>query len=396
MLDLQQMHQHILAWDSGNDANRRRTIQSLKHLGPQDWAGVPVKGVHALVQSLRQHLESDMKQAFMRQEVVTILGNIGPPSEPTVPILIALLDEGNPDGVREAAATAIGKIGGESRAADHKVRAALLHLWQSPGNTQDSLVRLGKTLCKLKIDAKGLVRFLTNILMVDQDAALRTAAAEALAWCNKNEPDVVPALLSTALNDRREEVRQRAQASLDQLGLSNEKAIQLCAKQLNECPYAETALRKSGQAAVPALIETLRAQELGTRAKAVRILSSLGESAAAAIPELTNALHDRDFDLRLAAAKCLWNITKKAELAVPVLVSLLEKDLAAPQGAEETRRRFLQTVMEALQRIGPPAQAAVAALTDKAKDKNRLVSESAVSALKVIAPALTLKVAARK
>ena len=396
MLDLQQMHQHILAWDSGNDASRRRTLQSLKNLEEKDWAGVPVKEVHALVESLRQHLQSDIRQAFMRQEVVTILGNIGRRSEPTVPILIELLDEGNPDGIREAAATGLAKIGAEGKAADLKVRAALIKLWLSPGNTQSSLVRIGKTLCKLRIDATGLVRFLTSILAANPETSLRTAAAEALAWCNKNEPDVVPALLSAALNDRHEEVRQRAQASLDQLRLPHKKAIQLCVKQLNESPYAEMALRKSGQVAVPALIGALRGQEPGTREKAVRILSSLGELAAAAVPALINTLHDRDFELRLAAAKSLWNITKKADVVVPVLVALLEKDWAALQVADETRRRFLQTVMEALQRIGPPADAAVSALTVKAKDKNRLVSESAVRALNVIAPAMMLKVASRK
>jgi HEAT repeat protein len=393
MLDMQQMHQHIQAWDSGNDASRRRILQSLKNLEEKDWAGVPVKGVHALVESFRQHLQS---QAFMRQEVVTILGNIGPRSEPTVPILIELLDEGNPDAIREAAATALGKIGAEGKSPDQKVRAALINLWLSPGNTQNSQVRLGKTLCKLRIDAAGLSRFLTSILAANQDASLRTAAAEALAWCNKNEPDVVPALLSAALNDRHEAVRQRAQASLDQLRLSHEKAIALCAKQLKESPYAETALRKSGPLAVPALIEALNDQEPGTREKATRILSGLGEAAVAAVPALTTGLQDRDFELRLAAAKALWNITKKADVVVPVLVTLLEKGWAAPQVANETRRRFLQSVMETLQRIGPPAHAAVSALADKAKDKNRLVSESALTALKVIAPTMTVKVATRK
>src|ERR1700730_2011171 len=110
MLDLREIQQHIVAWDSGNDANRRRVLQSLKNVGAQDWAESPGKGVHALVDSFRQHLERDMKQAFMRQEVVTILGNIGAPSEPAVPMLIELLDESNPDGVREAAAIALGKI----------------------------------------------------------------------------------------------------------------------------------------------------------------------------------------------------------------------------------------------------------------------------------------------
>ena len=55
-----------------------------------------------------------------------------------------------------------------------------------------------------------------------------------------------------------------------------------------------------------------------------------------------------------------------------------------------TRRRFLQTVMEALWRIGPPAKAAMPALVAKSKDKNRLISESAFSALRKIAgPPLT-------
>src|SRR5262245_29865841 len=121
MLDLQQMHQRILAWDSGNDTSRRRTLQSLKNLEEKDWAGVPAKEVHALVESLRQHLQRDIRQAFMRQEVVTILGSIGPRSEATVPILIELLNEGNPDGIRAAAATALGKIGADGKAADLKV-----------------------------------------------------------------------------------------------------------------------------------------------------------------------------------------------------------------------------------------------------------------------------------
>jgi hypothetical protein len=45
------------------------------------------------------------------------------------------------------------------------------------------------------------------------------------------------------------------------------------------------------------------------------------------------------------------------------------------------RRTFLQTVMEALGRIGPPAKGAVPALTAMAKDANRHVRESALLAL---------------
>jgi hypothetical protein len=128
------------------------------------------------------------------------------------------------------------------------------------------------------------------------------------------------------------------------------------------------------------------------RETAIRILSSLGEGAAEAVPALTTLLRDKDRDVRLAAAKSLWNITKQPEVAVPVLVDLLGVKWAAGQASSESRRGFLQTVIEALRRIGPPAQAAVAALQAKTKYHNRLVSESAFRALHAIAPAVAARV----
>jgi HEAT repeat protein len=205
---------------------------------------------------------------------------------------------------------------------------------------------------------------------------------------------VVPALLFAILSDPKEEVRQMAQAGLDQMHLSPEKAIQLCCSQLGESSYAEAALRKSGQLAVSALIEALSTKEPATRVKAARTLGCLGEVAAAAAPALTKALHDNDPDVRLAAAKGLWNITKTADV-VPALVDLLKVKKATDLEAAETRRRFLQTVMEALRRIGPPATAAVPALTAMTKDSNRHIRESALSALQVIAPAAATKLGLR-
>jgi HEAT repeat protein len=173
---------------------------------------------------------------------------------------------------------------------------------------------------------------------------------------------------------------------MEQLGLTPEKAIQVCSKQLKDSLYAETALRKSGPIAVPGLIEALKMDEPIIREKAIRTLGFIGELAVEAVPQLTKALHDKDPDVRLAAAKSMWNITKNAELAVPVLVGLLDdKRYTAPE-AGEARRQFLQTVLEALQRIGPPAKSAIPALNHKTKDKNRLISESAFSALREISP----------
>ena len=85
-------------------------------------------------------------------------------------------------------------------------------------------------------------------MVASPDSSLRKAASEALAWCGKEEPDVVPALLTAALHDKDEAVRLKAEASLTQMRLSHDKAIQLCAKQLTESTYAEAALRKQWSA----------------------------------------------------------------------------------------------------------------------------------------------------
>jgi len=196
----------------------------------------------------------------------------------------------------------------------------------------------------------------------------------------------VPALLTAALKDKDEEVRQVAEASLAQLRLSHDQAVRVCSKQLQGSCLAESALRNSGQVAVPALVEALGTDESTVREKAARILGGIGELAAEAVPALTTAVQDKDPAVRLAVAKSLWNITNNADVAVPALVDLLEEKGAVTTEAGETRRRFLQTVMEALGRIGPPATAAVSALEAKAKDKNRHVSECALRALRNIAP----------
>jgi len=421
MLDLRQLRNDIQALDKGDDAACRQALQSLKQHDPQDWAAAPLPVINGLVKSLQDQLRNGMKRPSSRQEVATILGNIGSRSEPAVPQLIELLQTRTPDSTCEAAATALGKIGKEAKGAvdqlivllsngrtgrivqvvralsdigcaDQRVRSALIDLWLSSSQSQTSQVQVAIALCKLKLDAKGLLRFLTTTLVASQDATLRESAAEALGWCNKNEVDVVPALLTAALRDKKDEVRLRAEAALNQLGLSREKAIRLCAKQLSESAYAETALRHGGQAAVPALIDALRTEEPKTREKAARILGCIGEAAVEAAPALTELLHARDLDVRLAAAKGLWIITKNADVIVPVLVDLLDDKWAAAFEAGESHRRYLQGVIESLGRIGLAGKAAVPALTSKTKDKNRLISESALYALKEIAPLVATKV----
>jgi hypothetical protein len=104
-----------------------------------------------------------------------------------------------------------------------------------------------------------------------------------------------------------------------------------------------------------------------------------------AAPAVTAALRDKDMVIRLAAAKCLWSITKEPNTAVPALIALLDVKWPAADDSSAERRRFLQTVIEALWRIGSAARAAVPALTVKTKDKCRHISASALNALNAIA-----------
>ncbi len=419
MLDLTQLQHDIQALTKGDEPSRREAIRSLKQHDEQEWAKAPLKLVQPLLEMLRNQIpkasSGEVKQPQVRQEIIVLLGNLGPRAEPAVGQLMDLLEPGVSDGVREAAATALGKIGKESKVAvdkliavlgpecrvplaarvaralgdigcaDHRVRTALSNLWLLPMDDQNSRLHIAIALCKLKLDARGLLPHITKTLVTNQNMALRKLAAEALGWCSKNDVDAVPAL-TVALHEEDEDMVRLANAGLEQMKLTPEKAVLLCAKQLKDSLYAEAALRKSGPLAVPALIEALAMDDVGAREKSARTLGGMGEAAAAAVPALTEALEDKDPVVRLAAAKSLWHITKNGDLVVPVLAELLRGKYPTAADGSEDRRRFLQSVIESLCRIGPPAKAAVPALVSKSKDENRLIRESAQRALREIAP----------
>jgi HEAT repeat protein len=386
MLDLGHLQDHIHALQKGDGVARRQAIRSLKDYKDCEWAAVSHKVIQPLVELLQDSLSGDVKQTAIHQDVVTILGNIGPRAERAIPQLIEFLRAGNPAGMQEAAAMALGKCGRIGSA--DEICVALSNLWMAPGQNQNTQVRVASALCKLRIEANGILRFLTSNVMASPDASHRRSAVEALASCSKNEIDVVPALLAAALHDKDEEVRQAAEASLAELHLTREKAMRVCAQQLKESSYAETALRNAGQLGVAALTEALDVEDAITREKAARTLGCLREEAREAVPALRAVLRDKDLNVRLAAAKALWNVSNDAEIVAPVLVDLLEKHGAAGAGATESRRRNLQNVIEALQRVGPPAEVAVPALMKLTTDANRLIRESALRAVKTIVPTI--------
>lgn len=424
MLEQARLRSYLQALKSGNENSRRDAIHALKQHERSEWDALTQDAVRPVIDALRQQLpksqENGAKPPLFRQEVVATLGNIGPRAHPALPQLVDLLSDGVPDGVREATATALGKIGKEARVAvdglihiiqsncrialadrvaralgeigcaDHRVKNALTTLWLYPIHSQSNQVQIAISLCKLGIDAPNLLKFLTATLVGSRDTSLRKSALEALAWCRKTDIDVVPAL-TAALHDDDEEIRKQAEAALANMKLNQVRAIHLCAQQLKEANHAETALRKSGQMAVPALIEALDSKEPLAREKAARTLGAIGEAAAEAAPALADILDDKHLEVRLAAAKGLWNVSKNADAVVPVLSELLASKTFPNPDAPDARRSFYQSVIESLCRIGIHAKAAIPALTRKTKDENRLIRESAQRALREIGPPLSTK-----
>jgi hypothetical protein len=318
------------------------------------------------------------------------LGDIGKDSAPAIGHLVQLLATSRP-ALSIQVIRALGNIG----IADDEVRSVLLSRWATRLQEQNGKEQVAIALCKLHIHPDNLLCTLTANLMASHHADERKTAAAALAWCDMDEIDVVPALLKASLSDTNGEVRETAQSGLDRMGLSHKQAIDLCARQLGISLYAEAALKKSGSLATAVLIEALASDESMVRVKAMRALECLGEAAADAIPALTKAALDKDLDIRLAALKALWSTSKSEDRVVPELIKLLDANTVARLTDSETRRRFLQTVMEALRRIGPPARAAISALTTMTKDDNRHVRESAAITLQKILPAAVGKSAAR-
>ncbi len=271
MLELAQIQRCIHALESSDEESRRETIHFLKGVDADVWTNIPRKALPPLVQVLQRLLESGSKSLPTRNEIIVVLGQMGPAAGSAIPQLVGLLADGNADAVREAAATALGRMGSDARAAidplilllshsrtslavqalralvlvggrDERLATALTELWQLSSLGLNVRIELAIAMCKSKIDGGDALAFLTWTAAVNPAANERRAAVGALAFCSRNQPEVVAVLVRAALTDKDEEVRKVADASLAQLRLTRSKALEICARQLADSAHAEAAL----------------------------------------------------------------------------------------------------------------------------------------------------------
>jgi HEAT repeat protein len=126
-------------------------------------------------------------------------------------------------------------------------------------------------------------------------------------------------------------------------------------------------------AAVPALIDCLRAPEPGVSRKAAEVLMDIGPSANEAVPALGEVMRDEALATRVIAATARWRITGDPAPSVPVILAALRaKDdgsmWALPQGAFGLQNYGFNSRMTALWfagELGPLARESLPVLVER-------------------------------
>jgi HEAT repeat protein len=200
--------------------------------------------------------------AETRRQLTLAIGEMEGGAKSTVPQLIALLDDPNPD-VRLSATYLLPRVGG--------IR----------GNTA----------------AKSAIPKLV-LMIKDPDPTVSLSAATAVAGMATLAEDAIPQLVKF-LKDPNPLVRSHTAYALGLMGYS-------------------------AKSAVPQLTISLKDRDASVRAQVVEALGRIGSSAASALPQLTLRLKDADPLVRRKTVLALGQMGEAAKSAIPSLVPLLK------------------------------------------------------------------------
>lgn len=218
----------------------------------------------------------------------------------------------------------------------------------------------------------------------------------------------VPALIR-ALKDTNDLICLNATVTLGRIGADAADAVPdlisiLESRSADSRPIE--ALGLIGAPAVPALTRIFTNHIPEVRANAARALRRVGRDAADAVPVLMAALKDEDERVRHAAVDALGSIGPEAAMAVPALLEFKGRQGAISEdwpfftltsigprgvpllvdGLQNTNRRTRWKAVQVLQRLGPDAHPAVAALRLALSDTDSDVCRGAMVALGAIGP----------
>jgi HEAT repeat protein len=277
-----------------------------------------------------------------RMSLAQVIKSTDPKAAGVMPVLIEALEDDNP----ETGCRAARKLAGFGPAAREAVPALLAAVKSAkPGLQAMASYALWRVDDRLKEPIDCLVALLGH-----RESEARYEAAVQLHAMGSAAREAVPALCA-ALSDSLKEVRKEAAQAL-------------------------AAIHAQPAVAVPALANALKDPEWIVRCYAAEALGQFGAAAASASDCLREALRDKESHVQVDAALSCWKIEGKTERALPVLLRVLNEAAStyAPQAAAE-----------ALGQIGPPAKAALHALTAALQHEDRGLRIAAAGAVWKIA-----------
>lgn len=307
----------------------------------------------------------------VRIEACEILGHMGAAAAPAVPELLPLLVDADVMVVR-AAATALGDVHSEARLCVPALSKLLA--------SESVPVRIvaTKALGEFGPEATSAVSALLPLLK-DSHAPVRAAAAGALGATRDGRVEVVGALIGL-LSDENAAVTVKAANGLSQIG---EAAVPALVRTLKDDNFRILAIEILGEigpqarAAVPSLLELMTQSDTNAavRHEAMIALGLMGPGAASAAPQLLGILsRPADADLHPGAAWVLARIGEKK--AIPVL-----KTLAGSSQDERTQRAIAWALVTLEPGNTEHAAVAVPYLTKSASSDLALVRKESLAAL---------------
>ena len=293
------------------------------------------------------HLSTKDKSVKYREQLVLLLGKIGPRA-PIVPdtIITILTDDEQPI-VREAAVRALGSV--------------------AVTQNEEAL--------------RKSVGVLLNTLKNDDFEGCRAEAATILGNLpNSIEPgsaDIVVPALVVAFKDGYNEVSNAALQSLGNFGDKATPAVPTLIKYIQDKPASVEAsnamralsrMKGASAQAMPLIVDSIQGQNLQLQLSAINAVENLGPIAAPAVKPLIAILSSTDNNLRYSAIRALGAIGPQASEAVPALRevsktrnserSMVRQALQKITGNDENTAESGQAVPQALQLVPPPAQTA--------------------------------------